>query len=216
MITLTNTPRKVSNNSWLCRPVAANAAGFGDMDKQDMVAFWLAYSFAFDDTEPLPSTFRRKALTVSAETPSAIAELEGKLSAAARLFKFHISTTAARISKMARRMSHMTAIYVLASLLFFCVAVDVTLLTITSFSPERAAATWSAPENNNTLKTAALFSSSSIESVQDSQAPGTKRTENDQVLGRLEAWVNAGTVMSGDAAKPCAASSLNCWQTFIR
>jgi hypothetical protein len=196
--------------------VNANAAGPIDTDRQDMVAFWLAYSFTFDDSEPLPSMFRRKALAVSPEPSLVNGKLEDKLSAAARLFKFHISTTAGRISKMARRMSHMTAIYVLASLLFFCVAVDVTLLTITSFSPERAAATWSAPEDNNTLKTAALFSSPSIESVQDSQAPGTKRTENDLLLGRMGAWVNAGTVMSGDAAKPCAALSLNCWQTFIR
>src|SRR5262245_9724981 len=120
MITsLTNKPRKVSNTSWLSRPVNTSDAG---LDRQDVVAFWLAYSFAFDDTEPLPAMFRRKAPAINAEAPSAAADNSG-----------YTTTPAGGLSIF--RVSNVTASYILACVLFLFAAVDAALLTMARFSP---------------------------------------------------------------------------------
>jgi hypothetical protein len=178
MISLTESPRRISATSWMTRPVNASGAGMSNyVDRQDMVAFWLAYSFAFDDTEPLPSMFRRKAQADKADAPSVSADFEGKLSAAARLFQ----------------MSQMTGIYILACVLFLFAAVDTALLTIASFSPERAAVTWPAPVDGST------------------QEPAIRQAEHDLLPGQLEAWVNFGVEESSGVAGNCAVRG--CWTT---
>jgi hypothetical protein len=71
MMSLTEKPIARSATSWLSRPVKSSAGLTNYIDRQDAVAFWLAYSFAFDDTEPLPAMFRRKTPAVNAEAPLA-------------------------------------------------------------------------------------------------------------------------------------------------
>jgi hypothetical protein len=194
----------------MTRPVNASAVGLSDhLDRQDMVAFWLAYSFAFDDTEPLPAMFRRKARADKTEPPSVNAE--AKLPAAARLVRSQMSGMIGRLPKM-------TGIYILASLLLFFTAVDAALLTIVSFSPESAAVTWPASEYEGAQKTGAPFSPTSIEAAEDSGVPAIMRAENNQLISQLETWVNAGAEKSSGVIGTCAESSLNCWKTatFVR
>jgi hypothetical protein len=201
MISLTEKPIARSTASWLTRPVNASGAGLSDyMDRQDAVAFWLAYSFAFDDTEPLPSMFRRKTPAANAEMPSATADPSD-------------DTTAPAAGLSIFRLSNMTASYILACVLFLFAAVDGTLLTMARFSPDKGAVTWSAP-GEGAVETAAP--SSSIVVAEASQAPAIEQAGSGRLPKRLEAGANASTEKPAEAAGACAVPSLNCWKTFIR
>jgi hypothetical protein len=199
IISLTKKPRKVSNTSWLSRPVNTGDAG---LDRQDVVAFWLAYSFAFDDTEPLPAMFRRKALAAGAEVSSAATDNAG-----------YTATPAGGLPIL--RVSNMTASYILACVLFLFAALDAALLTMARFSLDKPAVTWSAPEER-AVETAAL--SPLLEAREDAQASVIQQAANDLLLKRLEAAVNASAEKPAEAAGICVVASLNCWKnaTFIR
>jgi hypothetical protein len=190
MISLTKTPRRVSYTSRLSRPVNASEAGLDNyIDRQDAVAFWLAYSFAFDDTEPLPAMFRRKAPVIEVEAPPA----------AARLRAFSVS--------------NMTASYILAGILFFFAAMDATLLTMARFSPDSAEATWSAEKS-----TVEPAGQSATQVAQALEIPENELAGESQPRERLEAGVNASPEKPVEAADVCAVRSRNCWKsaTFIR
>jgi hypothetical protein len=198
MISLTRKPRNISNTSWLSRPVNTSAAR---LDNQDAVAFWLAYSFAFDDTEPLPAMFRRKTPAANARAQSA-ADNSG-----------YTTAPAGRLSRF--RATNMTASYILGCVLLFFATMDAALLTMARFSPDRAAATQSVLEKG-AVETAAL--SSSIETTEPTQTPAIDQAANDLLFNRLATVVNASAEKPAEATGVCAMPSLNCWKsaTFIR
>jgi hypothetical protein len=203
IISLTKNSRKVSNTSWLSRPVNASGAGLSNyMDRQDAIAFWLAYSFAFDDTEPLPSMFRRRTAAVDAEPQPRTADHSDY-------------TTAPAAGLSIFRVSNMTPSYILACVLFVFAALDGALLTMARFTPDKAAATWSAPERD-AVRAVAL--SPSIAVSEESQASAIAQAESDQLSKQLEAGENGNTAKSAEAAGVCAVPSLKCWKsaTYIR
>jgi len=187
----------------LCRPVNASAGDISHyIDKQDAVAFWLAYSFAFDDTEPLPPMFRRK-------TPAWNAEL-------ASVSAVHSEDTIAPVAGLSIfRASNMAASYIFACVLFLFAAVDGALLTLARFSPDQTAPSWTATEKG-AVETAAL--SPSMEAAEEPQALAIDSAGSAQLLKRLENGVNASIEMPVEAPGACAVPSLNCWKsaTFIR
>jgi hypothetical protein len=203
MISLTKTPRKISNTSWLCRPVNASEAGLNHyIDRQDLVAFWLAYSFAFDDTEPLPAMFRRKAPAADTAAPSATAD-----------YSNYTAAPSARLSLF--RVSNMTASYIMAAVLFLFAAADAALLTIARFPPHEAAINLSASEIG-VVETA--VQSSPAVAAEELEVPAIEQAVNDRLLERREPSLSAGTAKPVKEADVCAVPSLNCWKsaTFIR
>jgi hypothetical protein len=203
MISLTKTPRRASYTSWLSRPVNASVAGIDSyIDRQDAVAFWLAYSFAFDDTEPLPAMFRRRAPAINVEARPAAA--------------VHSDYTRAPASRLrAFRVSNMAASYILAGILFLFAAVDAALLTMARFPPGNAATTtWSSSEESP-VETAGHSATRVAEAL---EIPAIELAGESRPLERLEARVNASAEKPLEAADVCAMRSLNCWKsaTFIR
>jgi hypothetical protein len=182
----------------LSKPVNGSDAG---LDNQDAVAFWLAYSFAFDDTEPLPAMFRQKTPAIKAEARSAADRSGYTMAPAGILSRF--------------RATNMTASYILGCILFLFATLDAALLAMARFSPDRAAVTWSVLEKG-AVETAAL--SSSIEATEATQAPVIGQAANDRLLKQLAAAVNASTEKPAESAGVCAVASLNCWKsaTYIR
>jgi hypothetical protein len=204
MISLTKNPGKVSNISWLSRPVNASAAAVNSgIDRQDLVAFWLAYSFAFDDTEPLPSMFRRKAAAPNAAARPASADHSADIAAPpAGLSIF--------------RISNMAASYIMAGVLFFFATVDASLLMMARFPAAETAVTWSAPEES---VTGAATDSSTIETAEASEGPAAGQAGNSQLpRPQWEAAMNASTEKPVEPAGVCALPQFNCWKTatFIR
>jgi hypothetical protein len=185
----------------LSRPVTASAADLTYIDRQDAVAFWLAYSFAFDDTEPLPSMFRRKTPAVNAEAPFVTA-----------VHSEDMTVPAARMS--IHRISNMMASYILAGVLLLFAAMDATLLTMARFSPDQAVS--QSTSEIGVVETARL--SPSTEAAEASEAPAIEQAGNGQLPRQMEASVAGSTEKPIEAANVCAVKSLNCWKsaTFIR
>jgi hypothetical protein len=167
------------------------------------VAFWLTYSFAFDDTEPLPSMFRRKATTLNATRPPASVDHSGDITApAAGLSIF--------------RVSNMTASYIMAGVLFVFAMVDASLLMTARFPPDEMAVTWSAPEKS---VAEAAAQTPSAETVGAPEALAIVQAGDSQSRNpRGEVNVNASTQRPIEAAVVCAQPQFNCWRsaTFIR
>jgi hypothetical protein len=200
MISLTKNPRKVSNVSWLSRPVSASrAAANSPLGRQDVVAFWLAYSFAFDDTGPLPSMFRRKAQVHNAAASAASADRSGDIAAAAGLAIF--------------RVSNVTASYLMAGVLFLFAMVDASLLMTARFPQGEMAVTGPAPAN---IVTGAGGHS---ESAEANEAPAIEGAGTGELpKPQWEAGVNASTEEPVQAVGGCVLPQFNCWKraTFIR
>jgi hypothetical protein len=224
------------NSCRLSHPVTgpASAPGRSLEGSRDSTAFWLAGDFLCGDAEPLPSMFTSKMKASRAEPQPVKAHLAGLAPLAAGLRKWHISNKAASYIIASFLLLFAAADGFLLTASTFSAdrsaligqaapAADqegtetATVFSAPAFeaaegSQAQLLAPGALPESEHWSAAVGVFEQLLAQQKASEAAAIKKQEENERLLKRLEAWVEARAQKPAVFAGACVAPAGQCWK----
>jgi hypothetical protein len=239
MSNLKETSEEPLNASWSIHPATGHAAipGYLLDGKWNAAPFWLADGFLRDNSEPLPTMFRSN-MRDGGGPQSANAGLAGRASPAARLSKWHISKRTASYIMASILLVFAAVDGVLLTASTF--SADRRALTgqataalnqngtetgmafsaLSSDAEDSQASSFAQPRETQPDGQPWSVAIGALEQLvarqKASEAAAIKEAENERLLKRLEAWVNARAQKPAVLAGACAAPAGLCWNGATR